>query len=357
MKNRDRLFIQRCFELALRGSGFVSPNPLVGAVIVKNENVISEGWHEKFGQPHAEANAIAKASESLEGATIYCNLEPCCHTNKKTPPCAQAIIKNGIKKVVVANVDPNPNVAGKGLSLLSENGIEVISGIEEEKGEYLNRFFFKHIRTKLPYVTVKIARSKDGMITGEIGKQTWITGKEAGVLVHQLRSNHDAVMVGANTVNIDDPELTVRYVEGRDPKRVIVDGKLSVNPKAKLFFADSPETILFTSAKEDNTKEELFLRNNIVIERVNSISPKIDMAEVLKRLGKMNINSLLVEGGATLFNQFVLNNLADEIVIIEAEKELGAGLKALSADIPDEYEIVESGNVGKDSLYIYRKRV
>ena len=178
MNTLDKIYIRRCFQLALKSAGYVSPNPLVGCVIVKEGKVIAEGSHEKFGAPHAEINAINSASESVEGATLYCNLEPCCHVRKKTPPCVPELIKNKIKKVVISNTDPNPEVAGNGIEQLRRAGIEVEEGVLEEEGKYLNRFFFKYIRTGLPYVAMKIARSTDGFISAKEGTQTWITGKE-----------------------------------------------------------------------------------------------------------------------------------------------------------------------------------
>lgn len=351
----DKKYIKRCFELALKGTGSVSSNPLVGCIIVKEGKIIAEGFHKKFGTPHAEADAINNATENPLEATLYCNLEPCCHTNKKTPPCADKIIESGIKRVVISNIDPNPFVAGKGVAHLRSFGIEVITGILEEEGKYLNRFFFKHITTGLPYVTLKIAQSIDGKITSEEGKQTWLTGKESAQFVHSQRAVYDAVLVGANTVNIDDPQLNVRLVEGRNPKRIVVDGRLTSSIDAKIFNDnEAGKTILFTEENSDAKKIELLENRGVKIFRLPAASGgRMPMAEILKKLGEENIISILVEGGSEIFTQFISESLFNELIILKAPVTLGKGINAFNGEFPRNLNKIEEEMLGNDKKEVY----
>lgn len=355
MKAEDKKYIKRCFELAAKGAGNVKANPMVGSVIVKNGKIIGEGWHEKFGGPHAEANALNNAVENTEGAVLYCNLEPCCHTNKKTPPCTIKIIESKIKRVVISNIDPNPFVAGKGAAQLRAAGIEVETGIMEDEGRYLNRFFFKYITTGLPYVTLKIAQSMDGKITEEKGKQTWLTGKESAEFVHSQRALYEAVLVGANTVNIDDPQLNVRLVTGRNPKRIIIDGRLASDINAKVFNDDlRGNTYLFTAENSAKDKIELFHSKGIKIFPMHSGSEgKFSMAEVIKLLGTEGISSLLIEGGSEIFTQFIKENLFDEIIILQAPVTLGKGINAFNGQFPPNLKKISQEMLGKDKKTVY----
>ena len=358
MKTEDINYIKRCLELAGNGAGNVSPNPLVGSVIVKNGKVIGEGWHEKYGGLHAEANAIKNAVEDPEGATLYCNLEPCCHTNKKTPPCTAKIIESKIKRVVISNTDPNPFVAGKGIALLKSFGIEVKTGLLEDEGKYLNRFFFKHITTGLPYVTLKIAQSEDGKITSEKGKQTWLTGKESAEFVHLQRTLFDAVLIGANTVNIDNPQLNVRMVKGRNPKRIILDGNLASSIDAKIFNdIQSENTILFTGEKSDKEKGiQLEGKGIKIIRLAGDLYNKIPLAEVLKVLGSEMIISVFVEGGREIFTRFIKENLFDELIILQAPVTLGRGISAFEADFPLNLKKISEEMLGNDKKGIFIKQ-
>jgi diaminohydroxyphosphoribosylaminopyrimidine deaminase/5-amino-6-(5-phosphoribosylamino)uracil reductase len=198
--NQDQKYINDCFKLAKKVRGFVSPNPLVGAVLVKNGKVIGQGYHRKYGGDHAEVNAIKKSNENVSGSTLYCNLEPCCHTNKQTPPCVPLIIQKKIKRVVISNLDPNKSVNGKGLKQLQAAGIEVTTRVLENEGKKLNKFYFKYVEAIFPYVTLKIAQSIDGKIAITNKKQTWLTGKESVKFVHKLRSDYDAIIVGVETM-------------------------------------------------------------------------------------------------------------------------------------------------------------
>jgi len=315
-----------CFDLAKGGEGFVSPNPLVGAVIVKNKKIIGKGYHQEFGKPHAEVNAINSCTDNPEGATLYCNLEPCSHTSKKTLPCVPIIIKCGIKKVVISNTDPNPAVSGKGIQALKDAGLEVVTEIMRDEGFEINRFFLTHIKRKLPYVTLKIARSLDGKIAAG-DKRIKITGEIADVFTHSQRSIYDSVLVGRNTIDIDDPELNVRRVEGRNPKRIVIDGELNVNPKSKCFNdADGRNTIIITSDKKHNEKIRIFENKEVnIIKLAAKDDGKLDLKKILLILYQMNIASIFVEGGKEIFSQFINQKLFDELIILQSAKILGKG--------------------------------
>ncbi|MDZ7764649.1 MAG: bifunctional diaminohydroxyphosphoribosylaminopyrimidine deaminase/5-amino-6-(5-phosphoribosylamino)uracil reductase RibD [Melioribacteraceae bacterium] len=333
--NLHEKYIKTCFDLAQKGKGAVSPNPLVGAVIVKNNKIISTGYHRKPGENHAEREAILQSKVDLKDADLYCNLEPCNHSNKRTPPCVPLIIESGISRVFVSNLDPNPEVNGKGIKELRAAGVEVTTGVLEKEGSKLNKFFFKHIKTKLPYITVKIALTLDGFIAEEFNKQTWITSESAKKHVHKLRSEYDAVLIGANTVNIDNPELTVRLTEGRNPLRVILDADLISGTNQKIFDTTIAETWLFSSANSDEAKKELLKKKNIkIFELKRNEQNLLDLKEVLKILGDNNINSVLIEGGGEIFTQFVDNSLFDELLFLKAPKIFGKGIPALNLTEP-----------------------
>ena len=215
-------------RLAARAAGRTSPNPLVGAVVVKNGRVVARGWHRKAGEPHAEAIALAKAGAAARGATLYVTLEPCSHTNKRTPPCTPFVIASGVKRVVIAMIDPNPKVSGGGIKAIKKAGIEVVTGVLESEARVLNEAFIKHVAKKVPFVTLKVAQTLDGRIATATGESKWITGERAREEGHRLRDRNDAILVGINTVLKDDPALTTRIPKGRDPIRVIVDSRLRI---------------------------------------------------------------------------------------------------------------------------------
>lgn len=355
MKNSYEKYINRCFELAERGRGKVSPNPLVGSVILKNDQVIAEGWHTQFGKPHAEAEALKIAGANAKDATLFCNLEPCCHTNKKTPPCAQAIIRAGIKKVIISNVDPNPQVAGGGIKLMQDAGIEVVTGILENEGTELNKFFLHSIKEKKPYVMLKVAQTIDGKISLSEKEQTWITGSESTEFVHQLRSQYDAVLVGANTVNIDNPALTVREVEGRNPAKVIIDGRLNVNPEAQLFNG-SEDTYLFCSKNVDKEKVKALDSKGVKIFQIDSENgTNLDLDKILKILANEKISSIMVEGGAGIFSQFIDKKLFNELIILQGAKLFGKGLSAFNLSEQSSLKLSDFDQLGNDLKIVYRK--
>jgi len=341
----DLTYINRCFELAEKGRGFVSPNPFVGTVIVKDGSIIGEGWHKYYGGSHAEVNAVASLNKELNSTTLYCNLEPCCHSNKQTPPCVPLIISKEISRVVISNLDPNPGVNGKGVKQLRKAGIRVDTGILEDEGKELNKFYFKYVIEKVPYITIKIAQSIDGKISSDQDIQTWLTGEESVKYVHQQRNRYDAVLVGANTIRVDDPRLTVRVVKGRDPIRIIIDGDLSVSPDSKIIkMTGNENTWIFTAENSHQEKIEQFEKLGIKIFQL----PADNLGDMLKELGKENITSLLVEGGQQIFSQFISQELFDEIIILQSPKILGKGISAFETNGTKKLKIKETERLGED---------
>jgi diaminohydroxyphosphoribosylaminopyrimidine deaminase/5-amino-6-(5-phosphoribosylamino)uracil reductase len=355
---KDTQYIRRTFELAKKGAGYVSPNPLVGAVLVKDSRIIGEGYHQKFGQAHAELNAIHAATEPVQGATLYCNLEPCCHSDKKTPPCAQRIIQMGIHKVIICSLDPNPKVNGQGVALLRDAGIKVEVGMLQEENEELNRFFFKYIRTQLPYVTVKIAQTLDGRITHIKGQQTWVTSAESIRVVHTWRSKYDAVLVGDNTVKTDNCALTVRKIKGRNPIRVILSGEFNLNMDYQIFRSPAQKTLILTGKPVDAKMIRKFALRNVMIHVLEgSRSGLIPIQKVLKFLAEKNIASVLIEGGQQVFSQFIFNNLMDELKVFISPQIWGRGLPAIVLGrnrAGPALKLTAIENSGEDLLLTYR---
>jgi len=355
----DQKFVRHCFELAQKGKGFVNPNPLVGAIIVKNGEVLGKGFHKKSGEAHAEVNAIKNSTDEVAGSTLYCNLEPCCHTNKQTPPCVPLIIQNKIKRVVISNLDPNKDVNGRGVKQLRDAGIEVVSGILENEGRELNKFYFKYVSEKVPYITIKIAQSIDGKISESKNKQTWLTGKESIKYVHELRCEYDAVLVGANTIKVDNPLLTVREVKGRNPVRVIIDGKLSIPIKSQILNQiDSEKTWLFTSYSVDEKKIKRITDRGIKIFRIDGLKQNwLDIKKIIRILAEKKITSLLVEGGANIFSQFLEQELFDEIIILQAPRILGHGINASNLKKMKNLELFNVDKLGNDIKLVYGRKL
>ena len=346
----DEYYLKQCFNLARKGSGHVSPNPLVGAILVKKGKIIGQGYHKKYGTAHAEVNAIKNAPQNVAGATLYCNLEPCCHTNKQTPPCVLLIIEKKIKKVVISNLDPNKNVNGKGIKLLRDAGIEVITNVLDEEGNELNKFYFKFVQEKLPFVTLKIAQSIDGKISEAKNKQIWLTGKESIKYVHKLRSEYDAVLVGANTIKVDNPLLTVREVNGRNPIRIIIDGKLSIPVESKSLNSSDPEkTWIFTSSNSSSKKINRIEKLGVKVFNIRpSYKNEINLLDVLKVLAENKITSILVEGGQKIFSQFLNQKLFDEIIILQSPKILCKGIDAFDIARSMQFRLKEFSKLGTD---------
>ncbi|MCX5818314.1 MAG: bifunctional diaminohydroxyphosphoribosylaminopyrimidine deaminase/5-amino-6-(5-phosphoribosylamino)uracil reductase RibD [Deltaproteobacteria bacterium] len=329
-KNRstDERFMRRALALARKGEGNVSPNPLVGAVIVRDGRIIAEGFHQCCGENHAEIDAIRNATETIAGATFYITLEPCSHYGR-TPPCVEALIAHRPGRVVVGAVDPNPLVSGRGIKALKQSGIETEVGVLEEACRESNRVFFKYIRTGLPYVTLKFAQTLDGRVAAASGHSHWISSPPSLRFAHRLRAVHDAILVGAGTVLADNPELTCRLVRGRDPLRIVVDSHLSLSPDATVF-SDGKRTLAATTRRAPAERRRLLEKKGIeVLEIGEDPAGRVDLHALLMLLGKREISSLLVEGGATVATSFLKENLADRLIVILAPKIVGEGINAV----------------------------
>ena len=355
----DIRYMKRCFSLAKKGQGKVSPNPLVGAVIVKNNQIIGEGWHKKYGQAHAEVNAFFDAKSDVAGSTLYVNLEPCCHRLKNTPPCVPLIISKKIKRVVICNEDPNPQVAGKGIAQLRSDGIEVDSGILNSEGHELNRFYFKFIKSGMPYVILKIAQSMDGKIGITNQEQKWLTGEKSKRFVHKMRALCDGVLIGANTVRVDNPQLSVREARGRNPVRIIIDGNLSIPVSSSLFKKSKQDKkIIFTSKGSEPAKSLQLKSEGIdLVELEAKDKGEIDLYEVLEILGKRKIMSLIVEGGQSIFSQFIRDSLFDEIIILQAPVMLGNGISPSLYAMKSRLIVKEITTLGEDVKIILRNKL
>jgi diaminohydroxyphosphoribosylaminopyrimidine deaminase/5-amino-6-(5-phosphoribosylamino)uracil reductase len=324
----DESYIQLALEIAKKGMGKVSPNPLVGAVIIKNDRIIGAGFHEKYGENHAEINAINSARENLEGSTLYINLEPCAHFGK-TPPCVDEIIKNKIKRVVIGTLDVNPITSGKGVKKLKSAGIEVKVGVLEKECIKLNKAFFKYITKKIPYISIKAAQTLDGKIADLNGASRWISSTQSRKYVHNLRSKYDAVLVGSGTIKKDNPALTVRLVEGRNPKRVILDTSLTLKTSYRIFSRNTDKNLIIVTSKNSRSKPRKInilkkLGVQLVFARENE-EGQLDLKSVLEELAKIEITSVLIEGGSELITSLIMQKLFDDILIFVSPRLLGEG--------------------------------
>ena len=329
----DTFFMKRALELAFRGAGRVSPNPMVGAVLVYNGEIIGEGWHRQFGGPHAEVNAIESVTDEqlLCKATLYVTLEPCSHFGK-TPPCSDLVIQKGIPRVVIGCRDPHIAVAGKGIAKLQAAGIAVTEGVLEAECMKCNEAFIKSHTKGLPFVTIKLAQTLDGKIATSLGASHWITGEESRTEVHRLRSIYDAVLIGQATIRSDDSRLTVRHCEGRNPLRVVLDRRLSLPLDTRIFDSEAP-TIVFASSSWVRLPKVAQLRERgVTVLFVHEHSEELDLRHVLEELHKLRILSVMVEGGSRLSASFIRANLADKITMFIAPKLFGGD--ALSAFAP-----------------------
>ncbi|TLU87996.1 MAG: bifunctional diaminohydroxyphosphoribosylaminopyrimidine deaminase/5-amino-6-(5-phosphoribosylamino)uracil reductase RibD [Chlorobium sp.] len=337
----DAFFMKRALQLAVQGAGSVSPNPMVGAVIVDNGEIIGEGWHQQFGGPHAEVNAIASVADEhkLRDATLYVTLEPCTHFGK-TPPCSDLIIQKGISHVVIGCRDPYVEVAGKGIVQLRAAGITVTEGVLEKECMQCNEAFIKSHTTGLPFVTIKLAQTLDGKIATSLGASHWITGEEARREVHRLRSINDAVLIGEATVRADDARLTVRHCEGRNPLRVVLDSRLSLPPETTIFNDDAPTLVFASSSWARLPKVELLQKKGLTVLFVHEHEGELDLRQVLQELHKRQVLSVMVEGGSRLSASFIRSKLADKISMFIAPKLFGGdGLSAfapLDISMPDQ---------------------
>ena len=322
MKDNHKKYIERTFYLANKGLGNVSPNPMVGCVIVKSGKIIGEGYHEKYGKEHAEINAINNVTDKslLEGSSFYINLEPCSH-HGKTPPCSDEIMRYKPKEVIISNQDQNPIVNGKGINKLKKGGISVIENIEKEKGLIVNKRFFKNQLTNLPYIILKWAETKDGFIAKEDGSSKWISNELSRMLVHKWRSEEPGILIGVNTANTDNPSLNVRSWTGNDPKRIVLDPNFKINEKIKLF---EDEGALFVYNKEFDKK----LKNKHLIQNKSFI-----LKDILRDILEKGIGSIIVEGGAKTINSFIEEGLWDEARVFISDKKFEKGIKAPKIDL------------------------
>ncbi|MGA9118269.1 MAG: bifunctional diaminohydroxyphosphoribosylaminopyrimidine deaminase/5-amino-6-(5-phosphoribosylamino)uracil reductase RibD [Bacteroidota bacterium] len=330
----DRALMRECLDLASRGAGFASPNPMVGALLVKDGRIIGCGWHHRSGGPHAEVECLKACTEDPRGATMYVNLEPCTHYGK-TPPCADRLIAAGLRRVVIAMNDPNRLVNGKGVRKLAEAGLEVTVGVLEREAAYLNRQFIAHIRQRRPYVHVKVAQSLDGKISGGQGK--WISSLESRKLVHRWRTTHDAVLVGAGTVRKDHPLLTTRLVKGRNPHIIILDGALNLKRDELRFPRDNGRRVILCTTRRAVRRHQGSVRtlakDGIEILALQVRGRRIQLPELLHCLYQSGVSSILVEGGSDIFTQFAGSGLVDEWSVFIAPRLLGRGIQAFHSTL------------------------
>ncbi|WP_143315876.1 bifunctional diaminohydroxyphosphoribosylaminopyrimidine deaminase/5-amino-6-(5-phosphoribosylamino)uracil reductase RibD [Clostridium sp. HBUAS56017] len=319
----DEKYMEMALSLAKEGSGLVSPNPMVGAVIVKEGRVISKGYHKMYGGNHAEVEAFNSTDEDVEGATMYVTLEPCSHYGK-TPPCADLIIKKKIAKVIIGTLDPNPLVSGNGVKKLKDAGIEVRVGVLEDECKKVNEIFMKYISEKTPFVLMKTAMSLDGKISTYTGESRWISGEESRKQVHRLRGKYSAIMVGVNTVIQDDPELTCRIEGGKNPIRIILDSNLKIPVNSKVVQSAKDVKTIVVATKKARIQDGIILeKKGINILLTNEVNGRVDLRELVKKLGEQNIDSILLEGGATLNFSALQEGIVDKVQIYVAPMLLG----------------------------------
>ena len=328
MINQYKKLIKRCITIAKKAEGKTSPNPMVGAVIFDDDfNIISEGYHKKYGEKHAEVDAIENTTQTLKGLSIAVNLEPCSHQGK-TPPCADRLIKEGFKRVIIGTVDPNPLVGGKGIKKLQNAGIEVITGILEKDCLKLNEFFIKNHVERKTFVAIKTATSLDGKIACSTGDSKWITSEKARNRVQKLRNNYDAILTGSNTVEQDDPKLTCRLKKGKNPIRIIIDSKLKTKAKRAVYNNDGTEVYIVTNEKFSDSDFSKYPPNVNFI-KCTIKNNHIDLEELLEKLYHMGIKSLMVEAGGKLNSALIEKKLVDKLIQFIAPKIIGDN-KAIS---------------------------
>ncbi len=320
----EKKYMQLALELASRGEGRTAPNPPVGAVVVRDDVVVGQGFHPRAGEPHAEIHALREAGDRAAGGTLYVTLEPCNHQGR-TGPCTEAVIAAGIARVVVGCQDPNPEVSGSGIDRLREAGLEVAVGRLNEDCRRLIAPFAKHVTTGLPLVTLKMAMTLDGQTSTSTGDSRWISGEMSRQYVHRMRDRADAIMVGIGTVLADDPKLTTRHPEGgRDPLRVVVDTHLRIPETAQLLTVDSQAgTIVFTTDAADARKRERLVKIGVEVVVVPAVEERVDLQSVMLDLGRRNIQSVLLEGGATLAAEALRRRVVDRAAFFIAPMLFG----------------------------------
>ena len=345
-------YMDLAIKLAEKGKGYVSPNPLVGCVIIKRGKIVGRGYHKKYGDAHAEINALKTAGKKAVNSTMYVNIEPCSHWGK-TSPCTEKIVEAGVREVVVGMEDPNPLVDG--YKELKFRGLKTRIGILRDRAKKLNEFYIKYMKTKRPFVILKLAMTLDGKIATSTGHSKYITSRAARKYVHQLRNNVDAVMVGLNTIKRDNPQLDSRLVKGKNPLKIIVDSKLNISEKSKVF-KDPRKVIIATTKKAPKKKIDKLQHKGV---RVLVLKPKrglVDLKDLMKELGKSEIASVMIEGGAELSGSAIKERLIDKLLMFTAPKIIGNGLdpiknlgiKSVSKAI--KLKNISTKKIGKDFL-------
>lgn len=353
----DKEYMLRAISLAKKGEGWTNPNPMVGAVIVKDGRIIGEGYHKKYGELHAERNAFASLKESAKGATMYVTMEPCCHYGK-TPPCTQAIIEHKIGKVVIGSKDPNPKVSGKGVQILKEAGISVVEDFLREECDKLNPIFFHYIKTKIPYVVMKYAMTLDGKIATKTGESKWVTGKEAREEVQHMRHRYMGIMVGIGTVLADDPMLNVRVKDKKNPVRIICDSKLRIKEDSQIVKTAFNQRTIVVYAYSQNIQEKLERLHSLGVETLYcpDESNQIDLKKLMIYLGNEGIDSILLEGGGKLNDSAVRAGIVKEVQAFIAPKLFGGvnsktPIEGIGVNLPSEavrLKYIDICQIGED---------
>jgi len=321
----DSKYMETAICLAKKAKGYTSPNPIVGAVVVKDNQIIGKGWHKKAGLAHAEVEAINDAGEKTLGSDLYVTLEPCNHFGR-TPPCTKKIIQAGIKRVVIGAKDPNPSVCGGGIKYLREHGINVESGILKKETETLIEDFIWYVKNKTPFVILKSALTLDGRIATSTGDSKWITNKKSRAYVHKLRHRNDAILVGSGTIKNDNPSLTTRInnCDTKDPQRIILNSKLSIDKNAKVLTQKSDNATIMVVSENISPRKKIYFENTgVQIIQVPEKKGLLDITILMEKLGKMGIMSLLVEGGARIINSFLLTGIINKVMFFIAPKLIG----------------------------------
>lgn len=360
-------YMKIAIELAKKGRGKVNPNPLVGATIVKNSKIIGKGYHKCYGNEHAEMNAINNATEDVEGSTMYVTLEPCCHYGN-TPPCVDEIIKRRVSRVVIGHLDPNPIVSGKGVKKLVQNNIEVVIDVLQDECKLMNEVFIKYITQKIPFTIMKNAMSLDGKIATSYGESKWISSQPSRKRVHKLRSEVTAIMVGVDTVIKDNPNLTCRWIEGKNPIRVIVDSNLRTPVECNLVKDNIARTIIATTNNSDYEKINKLKAEGVEILIIDEKDGRVDLKKLMIYLGNLRIDSLLIEGGSSLNFSALKEGIVDKVQIYIAPIIIGGNSSKTPVGgegvryLKDAYNLknITTKTVGKDILiegYVYREEI
>lgn len=354
----DEKLMQETLHLARKGRKWVHPNPMVGALLVKNGRIICKGYHKKFGGPHAEIDLLRKVREDAKGGIVYVNLEPCCHVGK-TGPCTKALIEAGVEKVVVGEIDPNPVMSGKGVHILRRAGIGVRVGILIKECRNLNKIYYKYQNTGIPFVTVKIAQTLDGKINYSKNTRTIITGEVAQKETHNLRAYHDSVLIGSRTASIDNPHLTVRLVKGKSPTRIVLDSHLKLPISLNIFNStEAADTLISTAKLLNNKKQEKLIQRGVgIIESSVNPNGRISIKPLLKKLSKNNISSVLVEGGSQIFTSFLTAGVVDSWCWFIAPRVFSSGVNSfnIAGQVAKKvnryrFNIVKSKSLGEDLM-------